>query len=116
MPATAQVDFDRWLDALARVETANRPAVRGAAGELSAWQITAPVWRVYTRAPFAEAQTNPRLARLVPARMRAVSGAQAHPAGPARDAGGIGLPLESPGAARLRHTDRKTIPDYFNHG
>ena len=65
VPATAQVDFDRWLDALAQVETANRPAVRGAAGELSAWQITAPVWRVYTRAPFAEAQTNPRLARLV---------------------------------------------------
>lgn len=61
----AHVDLDRWLDALAQVESNNRPNAIGAAGELSAWQITAPVWRVYTREPFAEARTNPRLAREV---------------------------------------------------
>lgn len=59
------VNPDRMLYALAAVETQHNPAAIGAAGERSQWQLTAAVWREYTREPFSKATSSPVLARMV---------------------------------------------------
>ena len=60
----AQVDVERMVDVLAMKETGTSWSGRvGPQGELSAWQITEPVWREHMAPrPFAEAR-DPALAR-----------------------------------------------------
>jgi hypothetical protein len=68
----APIDDMALLRAIACVETGttnlSRPCRKvGRAGERSAWQIKAVVWRQYTSAPFASASTDATLANLVAA-------------------------------------------------
>jgi len=60
----AQVDVERMVDVLAMKETGTRwTGQPGPVGELSAWQITEPVWREHMAPrPFEEAR-DPALAR-----------------------------------------------------
>jgi len=60
----AEIDVTRMVDVLAMKETGTRWGGQlGPVGELSAWQITAPVWREFMAPrPFEEAR-DPALAR-----------------------------------------------------
>ncbi len=62
-PLRAQVDVERMVDVLAMKETGTRwTGQPGPVGELSAWQITEPVWRDHMAQPYADAR-DPTLAR-----------------------------------------------------
>lgn len=64
--AAAPLDIQRFLNALAQVETGARWDGRpGPAGELSAWQIRKETWRQHTGAPFRLAATNAALAEVI---------------------------------------------------
>ena len=67
----SQIDEGKLLRAIAEVESGTSGArvcrVVGAAGERSAWQITAAVWRRYTRASFQRASTEVYLPNLIAA-------------------------------------------------
>lgn len=68
--APPAVDEMRLLRAIAAVETGTTNLARpcrkiGRAGERSAWQIKASVWRQYTRIPFVHASTDATLAHLI---------------------------------------------------
>lgn len=67
----SQIDESKLLRAIAEVEsgTSGARVYRGvgAAGERSAWQITAAVWRRYTRASFQRASTEVYLPNLIAA-------------------------------------------------
>jgi len=63
-PLRAEIDVPRMLDVLAMKETGTHwRGQRGPVGELSAWQITEPVWREHMAPrPFDDAR-DPALAR-----------------------------------------------------
>jgi hypothetical protein len=46
-PCVAAIDSSKMLHSIAQVETGNRN-VRGAAGEISPYQMTPAVWRLYS--------------------------------------------------------------------
>lgn len=70
IPAVPVIDHARLLRAIAAVETGttnlSRPCRKvGKAGERSAFQIKASVWKQYTRIPHAQASTDATLAHLI---------------------------------------------------